>query len=61
MAVTEEIEALIVIRVICKHGDVKTTIRTDRPGIPTGLVETHDREQSRCAPHFVRLDRDADL
>lgn len=48
-------DILHVIDVVCVHGDVKTTIRTDRPAIPAGLLAVHDDEQPRCAPHSVQV------
>lgn len=51
---------IYVIEVVCWHGDVQTTIRTDSPTIPPGLVAVHDAERPRCAPHYVRRTVDAD-
>lgn len=49
-----------VFTVICRHGAVQTTIRTDWPKVPEGLTVTHDTERPSCAPHYVRPVVDAD-
>lgn len=53
-------DQLYLLQVICRHGEVKTTIRTDWPTVPVGLATAHDREQPDCAPHYVRRSLDAD-
>lgn len=53
-------EELYLLQVICRHGDVKTTIRTDWPNIPVGLAAAHDTGQPKCAPHYVRRLPEAD-
>lgn len=53
-------DQLYLLQVICRHGDIKTTIRTDSPSIPAGLAAVHDTEQPKCAPHYVRRSPDAE-